>query len=436
MKNRRASVCASNTQSNQQFILDYQTAQDTNWKLPPSQRTSVGHKISNMFTTKHKESPSARKIERKIAIERQKSHEANSSERHKEFVQAKSKTGINLFFSGRRRQSIAITDDAYNSALRAAKSHYDLSMPLNEGSKGKNNKPEEKKNRESSLDRQSLQQRSMMKPLTAIPSHVANEALLETHSAVSTPTTRMKLGFKDRSWTELERLWKGKAKDPPGPNIEFMLKPKVSFASDRKDNDSRAMTLPVEPADDREGESLFGAVNNHRSLTASQSVTGDTPTNRLKHGPEKRQRSKTIKAYPPRQTPQINLTTDEPSTGNIASRTKTPQSGMLQRPPNVVETPKHPKLHHKRTNSGSLMANWISSQSSEKVTNIQHAVVDELHSPFVVRKAIDLMAPNVMVDWQKQRGYSRGISSSYDLPTGASNRAERPEHFRALLDHW
>ena len=438
LKNRRASVCAANVHTNQQFIQDYKAAQLKQEK-ESSQRTSVGHRLSNIFTTKHRESPSAKKIERKIAMERQKSQEQNQNERHKEFVQTRSKTGINSFFS-RRRQSIAITDDAYNSALRAAKSHYDLSLTGNQGDNVTGDtRGETKQKRESLFIPQTSPQLSPAKVPSAIPLHLQIPYASGTASAASTPTTRMKFGLKERPWTELERLWKAKAKDPPGPNIEFMLKPHVSFACDRKGNEMRALTLPIEPGDVREAERSLGTASNHRPLTTSDSLPQEASNNKQRLSSDKPLRSRTIKGYLPRQTTtDLDLAIENTTQGNLTLDYGVSASEMLGQPTGVVVTAPSPRLHHhhRRTPSGSMISNWLASHTSEKSTNGQHTVFDHFHSPFVVRKAVDLLAPNVIHDWQSQRGYYRGVSVPPENLKIVSSRDERPQHFRELLDHW
>ena len=426
-KNRRASVCAANVHTNQKFIQDYNnSSQGKHEKETPSPKTSVGHRLSNIFTTKHRESPSAKKIERKIAMERQKSHEQQQNVRHNAFVQTRSKTGINSFFSGRRRQSIAITDDAYNSALRAAKSHYDLSMLVSQPSKGKDTKTDERQKRDSSLGRQGSQPTTPVKSPSAIPLHLQTPSVLGPASACLTPTTRMKFGLKDRPWTELERLWKGKLKDPPGPNIESMVKPHVTFASDRRGNETRALTLPIEPADVKEAERSLRETSSHRSLTASDSLPNATPKNKQKGESEKHLRSKTIKGYPPRQNLNIDLSTTKTSSSTSITGSGLHASDKIDTPANVVVATPSQNIHHRRTPSGGLISNWIASHTSD----------NHFHSPFVVRKAVDLLAPNVINDWQIQRGYYRGTSVPPEQVEATQNKDDRPQHFRELLDHW
>ena len=425
LKNRRASVCAANAVTNQQFIQDFKAAQ------AKQEKPSVGHRLSSIFSAKHRESPSAKKIERKIAMDRQKSQDQSQNERHKEFVQTRSKTGIS-FFSNRRRQSIAITDDAYNSALRAAKSHYDLSMAINQesGKHSKDMKGDSKIKRDSFFSPQNSPQVSPIKAPSAIPFHLQAQTGAGNTSAASTPTPRMKFGLKDRSWTELERIWKGKVKDPPGPNIENMLKPHVSFACDKKGNDIRAFTLPVEPSDVREAER---SLQNHKSLTVSGSVPYDTPSNKQRVSKEKPSRSMTIKGYSPRQTPDLEpINTHAPQfVLNVGS--KETQSDNLGKPSTIVVTAPSPKLNHRRTPSGGMISNWIASHTSE---NTKQSVLEHFHSPFVVRKAIDLLAPNTIHDWQTHKGYYRGISVPPEHHNQGVSKNYKPEHFNLLLEHW
>ena len=425
LKNRRASVCAANAVTNQQFIKDFKAAQEK------QEKQSVGHRLSSIFSASHRGSPSAKKIERKIAMDRQKSQDHTQNERHNNFVQNRSKTGIS-FFSNRRRQSIAITDDAYNSALRAAKSHYDLSMGISEGSgKGsKDLKSEKKSKRESFFSPQTTPQISPVKVPSAIPFHLQPQIGAGTTSAASTPNLKKKGGLKDRSWTELERIWKGKVKDPPGPNIENMLKPHVSFACDRKGNDVRAFTLPIEPSDVMEAERSLGQ---HKSLTVSGSAPYDTQSNKHRLSSEKHLRSKTIKGYPPRQIMDMEATNANVSRSDSNTSSKSAHSDTLGKPSSIVVTAPSPKMHHRRTPSGSMISNWIASHTSETT---KQSVLEHFHSPFVVRKAIDLLAPDTIHDWQTQKGYHRGISVPPDHHKHGMGKNERPEHFNLLLEHW
>ena len=110
------------------------------------------------------------------------------------FVQTRSSTGLNLV--GNRRKSVAVTDETLSDALRSARSHLDLSQ---------------------------------LAPLPGKVPHPAPEK-----------SPKAKVSFKDRSWTEIERLWRGKAKEPP--NIEAMMKPRSSFRT--KDRSARSKTIP------------------------------------------------------------------------------------------------------------------------------------------------------------------------------------------------
>jgi len=167
----------------------------------------------------------ARKYDRQSSNSGQSGAETQSSEDKKaQFLQTRSYTGLNLF--GSRRRSIAITDDAYKAAVRSAKSHLDLSQLGHD-----------------------------CQPSPTSSKRVAGPGLSELEeNKASTPecaspssSTRAKIAnLKERSWTELEKLWRGKAKELP--NIEYMLKPRSSFRA-AKDRSARAKTIPLTGVD-------------------------------------------------------------------------------------------------------------------------------------------------------------------------------------------
>lgn len=61
-------------------------------------------------------------------------------------------------------------------------------------------------------------------------------------SAASTPTIRQKLGFKDRPWSEIEKLWRSKIREPPGPNIEELIKLNHHSNQERNGNYSESVS--------------------------------------------------------------------------------------------------------------------------------------------------------------------------------------------------
>ena len=57
-----------------------------------------------------------------------------------------------------------------------------------------------------------------------------------------------RFSFHQRSWTDIEKLWRGRVREPP--NIEAMVKPKSSFGgsdSDRTPTNSSKGTFPRSP---------------------------------------------------------------------------------------------------------------------------------------------------------------------------------------------
>ena len=91
---------------------------------------------------------------------------------------------------------------------------------------------------------------------------------------------------------------------------------------------------------------------------------------------------------------------------------------------------------HVRTPSGGRTTNKLASHTSEEITTTQHLAIDH----FAARKAVDLLAPTVLQEWQSHRIISRRMSVQYDIAkTGrglSKNADERPQHFRDLLEQW
>ena len=57
-----------------------------------------------------------------------------------------------------------------------------------------------------------------------------------------------RFSFHQRSWTDIEKLWRGKVREPP--NIDAMIKPKSSFGdaeSDKTPTNSTKGTFPRSP---------------------------------------------------------------------------------------------------------------------------------------------------------------------------------------------
>ena len=119
-------------------------ATNTNEKSQPSSpsRKSIAGLLKRTPTTSTSSSPvqsriankatSTSKLKKKGSTaslgggqpQKEQAQPQTSDHKRAQFTQVRSKTGLNIF--GGRRRSIAITDDAYNAAMRAAKSHLDL----------------------------------------------------------------------------------------------------------------------------------------------------------------------------------------------------------------------------------------------------------------------------------------------------------------------
>ena len=155
-----------------------------------------------------------------------------SNDKRAQFTQVRSKTGLNIF--GGRRRSIAITDDAYNAAMRAAKSHLDLRdameqqppAPASPQTASTNSAIERKK---SSKSNKSVE--------TASPGTKSSD--------VESPPAKKQI-FGERPWIELEKLWRGRLKNPP-PDLteDDFLSLTSSSSAASKNHKSKASTLPV-----------------------------------------------------------------------------------------------------------------------------------------------------------------------------------------------
>lgn len=161
--------------------------------------TTSSHPTSSGSSPVH--SRIAKKIDRQLSKDTAASNSPSS--KRSQFIQSRSHTGLNLF--GGRRRSIAVTDDAYQAAIRTAKSHLDL---LATASEANNEKANKKSN-------------GLKKPQ-------AQEASLRHRM--------QRKHFNERPWIELEKLWRGRAKDPP-PDIETLILPSLRC--------HRAKTMPI-----------------------------------------------------------------------------------------------------------------------------------------------------------------------------------------------
>ena len=133
---------------------------------------------------------------------RQKSHEqhaAVSDAKRAAFLQNRSSTGLNLFGLGhKRRSSVAAghADDAALAGMRPARSSTNLGQHPGSPALSKKRTP---------------------------------QAAAGEHKKSS------RFSFHQRSWTDIEKLWRGRVREPP--NIEAMIKPKSSFGNADPGND-------------------------------------------------------------------------------------------------------------------------------------------------------------------------------------------------------
>lgn len=152
-----------------------------------------------------------------------------------QFLQSRTSTGFNLFGSN-RRVSIAVPDNAYSSAIRNAKSHIDLTV-------GTDSPPVTKR----------------LGPGPGLSE--LQEGVPFGHGNKTDSLSRLKSSFRERSWADLERLWKSKSKETP--NVEDLFKPRSSFRT--RDKLERPKTIPPSPG--------------RPSRTMSMSMTSDVLSN-------------------------------------------------------------------------------------------------------------------------------------------------------------
>jgi hypothetical protein len=142
----------------------------------------------------HQQQPSQQQQDKPSKLPKKQQSQDSSQEKRVAFLQARSSTGLNLFGSAhRRRSSVVIPDSKSSIDLSAMVAAAGLSSPMT------------KKKVQAEIQRKAA-------------------------------TLQAKASFKERSWTEIEKLWRSKAKEPP--NIEAFLKQPLT----RKE---RCKTIPV-----------------------------------------------------------------------------------------------------------------------------------------------------------------------------------------------
>ena len=158
-----------------------------------------------------------------------------SNDKRAQFTQVRSKTGLNIF--GGRRRSIAITDDAYNAAMRAAKSHLDLRDAMEQQPPASAGAP---------ASPQTASTNSAIERKKSSKSNKSVETAPGTKSSdVESPPAKKQI-FGERPWIELEKLWRGRLKNPP-PDLteDDFLSLTSSSSAASKNQKSKAQTLPV-----------------------------------------------------------------------------------------------------------------------------------------------------------------------------------------------
>jgi len=202
----------------------------------------------------------------------------------------------------------------------------------------------------------------------------------------------MKLGFKDRHWTEMEWLWKSKARE--SPNIESLLKPQANYRS--KDRQARARTLPFSatPGSDKPLPApITTSVSVSHLGTAARSPSGSAP----RWPPP----SPAPSAYKPRQVVQKTLSS----------------SSLGTKPPTRAQV--------------GTTASLLAAHSQAVMPAVSLGKMD---SPLQTKKAIDLLAPHVFNTWQSRdfRSIDTISASSNESP----EEEEERDHFAELKKAW
>ncbi len=347
-----------------------------------------------------------------------KAEEAGSHHHDKrsQFLQAgRSSTGLNLF--GARRRSIAITDDAYNAAIRSAKSHVDLSQVgvpptaaavspavAKKPGPGLSELREEKKPLLSPPLPVAAPSPSLSMARAAAAATGLGEACKE---GVASRLNKIGSNLKDRSWTELERLWKAKAREPP--NIEGMFKSRSSFRNDgnKADRSVRAKTIP---------------------MTGGEGVPPSAAASKQKPHPDWKQQNWSPPPFSSGQHRRQHhfRTASSPST---AATTPTAASAGS------------PKLFGSRLTlpPGGGVSFGDGGGGS-----------DGGRSPAAARKAIDLLAPHVFSAWQREQGHPPIYQRYQSLPASVAaaaaaaagqtgfphSRSHSSDYFDELVKAW
>ena len=117
-----------------------------------------------------------------------------SNDKRAQFTQVRSKTGLNIF--GGRRRSIAITDDAYNAAMRAAKSHLDLRDAMEQQPPASAGAPASPQTASTNSASERKKSSKSNKSVETAPGTKSRD--------VESPPAKKQI-FGERPWTELEK---------------------------------------------------------------------------------------------------------------------------------------------------------------------------------------------------------------------------------------
>lgn len=169
-----------------------------------------------------RQSSSSSRSSNKITGKSSQNGESNySDDKRSNFIQSRSSTALQLLST--RRKSLAVTENDAYAAMRSAKSQTDLTK--------------------SNVKPSPLVVRKKATPGPGITDLKEAKTPKPKRSSFLNPNfdSKSRLSFKERSWTEIERLWKGKVKEPP--NIEHVfIKNEKARAKNRSE---RSKTIPL-----------------------------------------------------------------------------------------------------------------------------------------------------------------------------------------------
>ncbi|XP_059087734.1 uncharacterized protein LOC131884098 isoform X9 [Tigriopus californicus] len=225
-----------------------------------SKRSSMqgsGHNPSKSVRKYDRQSSSSGRSGNKITGKSsQTGEEPNSSDdKRSNFIQSRSSTALQLLSS--RRKSLAVTDNDAYAAMRSAKSQTDLTKSTAKPS------PLVVPKKASGPGITDLKE--------AKTPRVKRSSFLSPNSDFKT-----RLSFKERSWTEIERLWKGKVKEPPNIEHVFITNEKARA----KNRSERSKTIPLRSTLPTKTSPALARVASHHGSPGVYRVCPSSPQSR------------------------------------------------------------------------------------------------------------------------------------------------------------